>query len=246
MNNLSGKVAIVTGASRGIGRAIAERLAKSGASVVVNYAGSVDKAEEVVTAIKSDGGQAIAVRADVSRVDEVRRLFDQTFDHFGRLDILINNAGISIVKPIEQITEEDFDKMFALNARGVFFSLQEAAKRISDGGRIVSITTGGTATGAPGATAYAGSKSAVEGFSMSLAKELGSRDITVNTVLPGATDTEMFNNSASFEMKQTAAQMSPFRRMGQPSDVADVVVFLASQEARWLTGQSIHATGGAV
>lgn len=246
MASLQGKVAIVTGASRGIGREIAERLGKSGASVIVNYAGSTDKAEEVVTQIKSNGGQAIAVQADVSRVEEIRRLFDETFAHFERLDILINNAGISIMKPITEITEEDFDKMFALNARGVFFALQEAAKRILDNGRIISITTGGTATGAPGATAYAGSKSAIEGFSMSLAKELGSRGITVNTVLPGATDTEMFANAAPPEMKKMVAQMSPFGRIGQPSDVADIVVFLASEEARWLTGQSIHATGGAV
>jgi 3-oxoacyl-[acyl-carrier protein] reductase len=243
---LTGKVALVTGASRGIGRAIAERLGRNGATVIVNYAGSVDKAKEVVTQIESEGGQAIAVRADVSQVNEIQRLFDETFAHFGRLDILINNAGVSMVKPITEITEADFDKLFALNARGVFFSLQEAAKRMFDNGRIISITTVGTATGAAGATAYSGSKSAIEGFSMSLAKELGSRGITVNTVLPSATDTEMFAEAASLEMKQTAAQMSPFGRMGQPGDVADIVVFLASEEARWLTGQSIHATGGAV
>lgn len=153
MEFLAGKVAIVTGASRGIGRAIAERLGRSGASVIVNYAGNADKAQEVVSQIKSDGGQAIAVQADVSQVDEVRHLFDETFAHFGRLDILINNAGISIIKPIAEITEEDFDKMFALNARGVFFSLQEAVKHLSDNGRIVSITTAGTAIGAAGATA---------------------------------------------------------------------------------------------
>ena len=246
MASLSGKVAIVTGASRGIGRAIALELGKNGASVVVNYAGSADKAKEVVTTIESNGGQAIAVQADVSRVEEVHRLFDETFTHFGRLDILVNNAGISIMKPAVEITEEDFEKMFALNARGVFFAMQEAAKRMSDNGRIISITTGGVAVGAPQATAYAGSKAAIEGFSMSWAKELGSRGITVNTVLPGATETEMFAEAAPPEMKQTAAQMSPFGRMGQPEDIADVVVFLASDKARWLTGPSIHATGGAV
>jgi 3-oxoacyl-[acyl-carrier protein] reductase len=246
MASLTGKVAIVTGASRGIGRAIALGLGKKGASVVVNYAGHPEQAKEVVTTIESNGGQAIAVQADVSRIEEVRRLFDETFTHFGRLDILVNNAGISIMKPVEEITEEEFDKMFALNAKGVFFAMQEAAKRIADNGRIISITTGGTATGALGATAYSGSKSAVEGFSMSLAKELGSRGITVNTVLPGATDTEMFAEAAPPEMKQAAAQMSPFGRMGEPDDIANVVVFLASEEGRWLTGQSIRATGGAI
>lgn len=246
MASLSGKIALVTGASRGIGRAIAERLGDRGASVIVNYAGSRDKALEVVQAILAAGGKAVAVQADVSRVEEVRRLFDETFAHFGRLDILVNNAGLSIMKPIEEITEDEFDRLFAINAKGVFFALQEAAKRMADGGRIVSITTGGTATGAPGATAYAGSKAAIEGFSMSLAKELGGRGITVNTVMPGATDTEMFASAAPPEMKQMAAQMSPLGRMGQPGDVADVVVFICSEEARWLTGQSIHATGGAV
>lgn len=246
MSSLQGKVAIVTGASRGIGREIALELGTRGARVIVNYAVSQDKALEVVRTIEAAGGKAIPVQADMSRVEDIRRLFDETFAHFGQLDILVNNAGLSIMKPIEEITEEEFDQLFAINAKGVFFALQQAALRMADNGRIVSITTGGTATGAPGATAYAGSKSAIEGFSMSLAKEVGKRGIAVNTVLPGATDTEMFADNAPPEMKQVAAQMSPFNRMGQPADVADVVVFLCSEEARWLTGQSIRATGGAV
>lgn len=245
MTSLNGKVALVTGASRGIGRAIALTLGKHGASVVVNYAGSQDKAQEVVANIESKGGKAVAVQADMSRLEDVRRLFDETFARFGQLDILVNNAGASLMKPIVEITEEEFDKLFALNARGTFFALQEAAKRMADNGRVISITTAGTAVGAPGATAYAGSKSAVEGFSMSLSKELGNRGITVNTVLPGSTDTEMFAEAAPSEMKQAAAD-TPLGRMGQPKDIADVVMFLASEEARWLTGQSIRATGGAV
>ncbi|MBW4699466.1 MAG: SDR family oxidoreductase [Aphanocapsa lilacina HA4352-LM1] len=246
MSSLQGKVAIVTGASRGIGRAIAEGLGSKGASVVVNYAGNEDKAREVVQAIEATGGQAIAVQADVSRVEQIDALFDATFSRFGRLDILVNNAGLSIMKPIVEITEAEFDRLFALNARGVFFALQRAASCMAEGGRIVSITTGGTATGAPGATAYAGSKAAIEGFSMSLSKELGGRGITVNTVMPGFTDTEMFEAAAPPEMKKMAEQMSPFGRLGEPRDVADVVLFLASEEARWVTGQRISATGGAI
>lgn len=243
---MQGKVALVTGASRGIGRAIAERLGARGASVVVNYAGSRDKAEEVVRTVEQTGGQAIAVQADMSRLDDIHRLFDETLARWGRLDILVNNAGLSIMKPLVEVTEEDFDRLFAVNAKGVFFCLQEAAKRIADNGRIVSVTTGGVATGAPGATAYAGSKAAIEGFSMSLAKELGGRGVTVNTVMPGATDTEMFAQAAPPEMKAMAAKMSPLNRMGQPGDVADIVVFLCSEEARWLTGQRLSASGGAV
>lgn len=246
MTSLTGKVAIVTGASRGIGRATAERLGQAGASVVVNYAGSADKAKEVVAAIKAVGGKAVAVQADVSRIADIRRLFDETLARFGRLDILVNNAGTSLAKPLVETTEEEFDKLFALNAKGVFFTMQEAAKQMADGGRIVSLTTGGTATGAPGFTTYSGSKAAIEGFSMSLAKELGARGITVNTVMPGATDTEMFAQVAPPEMKQTVVQMSPLGRIGQPGDVADVIAFVVSDEARWLTGQCIRATGGVV
>ncbi|BAC92144.1 SDR family oxidoreductase [Gloeobacter violaceus] len=246
MSSLQGKVAIVTGASRGIGRAIAEGLASKGASVVVNYAGSKDKAREVVQTIEAAGGQAIAVQADVSRVEQIDALFDETFARFGRLDILVNNAGLSIMKPMVDISEAEFDRLFTLNARGVFFALQRAAARMAAGGRIVSVTTGGTATGAAGATAYAGSKAAIEGFSMSLSKELGARGITVNTVMPGPTDTEMFEAAAPLEMKKMAEQMSPFGRLGEPRDVADVVIFLASEEARWVTGQRISASGGAI
>lgn len=246
MTSLTGKVAIVTGASRGIGRATAKRLGQAGASVVVNYAGSADKAQEVVAAIKATGGKAVAVQADISQITDIRRLFDETLAHFGRLDILVNNAGTSLAKQLIETTEEEFDKLFALNAKGVFFTMQEAAKQIADGGRIVSLTTGGTATGAPGFTAYSGSKAAIEGFSMSLAKELGTRGITVNTVMPGATDTEMFSQVAPPEMKQMIEQMSPLGRIGQPEDVADVIAFVVSDEAGWLTGQCIRATGGAV
>jgi 3-oxoacyl-[acyl-carrier protein] reductase len=166
---LDGKVALVTGASRGIGRAVAERLAQDGATVVVNYARNADAAREVVSAIEAMGGKATTIQADVSRVEDIRRLFRETVERFGHLDILINNAGTAIYKPLVEATEEDFDKTFALNARGTFFAMQEAARLMDDGGRMVSLSTGGTVTGAPGASFYAASKAAVKQFTKALA-----------------------------------------------------------------------------
>lgn len=244
MATLSGKVAIVTGSSRGIGRAIAERLAQDGASVVINYARSADKAKEAIAGIEARGGQALALQADMSQVKDIRHLFQATVDHFGHLDILVNNAGLAVYKPLAEVTEEEFDATFTLNARGTFFALQEAARRMADGGRIVSISTGGTVSASPTASFYAGSKAAVEQFTKALAKEIGGRGITVNVVSPGFTDTEMLANNPQF--KEKGAKMSPLGRLGQPADVADVVAFLVSEQARWLTGQNIQAGGGVV
>ncbi|MFS0518375.1 SDR family oxidoreductase [Nostoc sp. UIC 10607] len=244
MGTLVGKVAIVTGASRGIGRAIAERLAEDGASVVVNYANNSAKAKEVIAGIEARGGQALALQADISKVNDIRHLFQATIDHFGRLDILVNNAGLAIYKPFVQLTEEEFDTVFTVNARGTFFALQEAARWMADNGRIVSISTGGTVSPSPTASIYAGSKAAVEQFTKVLAKEIGERGITVNAVSPGFTDTEMLASNP--QLKEKGLKMSPLGRLGQPADVADVVAFLVSEEARWLTGQNIQAGGGAV
>lgn len=244
MASLTGKVAIVTGASRGIGRAIAERLASDGASVVINYARSADEAQEVVKAIEEKGGLAVAVQANLSQIADIRRLFQETSDRFGKLDILVNNAGVASYKPIAEATEEDFDKTFALNAKGTFFCLQEAARRMANDGRIVNISTGGTAMGSPGGSFYTGSKAAVEQFSKALSKEIGDRGITVNVVSPGFTDTEMLANNPQF--KEMGAKMSPLGRLGQPQDIADVVAFLVSSQGRWITGQNIEAGGGVV
>lgn len=193
MGSLTGKVAIVTGAGRGIGRAIAERLAQDGASVVVNYAKSAEGAKEVVEAIQAQGGQALAVQADMSKVSDIRRLFEQTIDHFGHLDILVNNSGIGAYIPLTEITEEQFDTTFALNAKGTLFAMQQAALHMADGGRIVNISSAATVISPAGMTVYAGSKGAVEKFAPIAAKELGGRGITVNTVTPGATSTESFH-----------------------------------------------------
>lgn len=242
MSELSGKVAIVTGSSSGIGRAIAEGLARKGATVVVHYAKGAEKARAVVAGIEKEGGKAIALQADISKVADVRRLFAEAVERLGGLDILVNSAGVADYKPLVAVTEEDFAATFEVNARGTFFALQEAARRIRDGGRIISISTGGTVGGSPYASIYCGSKAAVEQFTKSLAKEIGAKNVTVNTVSPGFTDTEMLAQNPQF--KEMGAKLSPFGRLGTPEEVANVVIFLASDAARWVTGQNIQAGGG--
>jgi len=244
MDSLIEKVAIITGASAGIGRAIAERLAQEGATVVVNYGKSADKAKQVVAGIEAKGGKAVAIQADMSKIADVRRVVRETVQRFGRLDILVNNAGMFTFKPLVETTEQEFDQIFSLNAKGPYFAMQEAAKVIADGGRIVNISTDGTHIGFAGATAYLGSKGALEQFTKGLAHELASKGITVNTVSPGYTDTAMMPADPTF--RQIGEQASPLKRLGTPKDIADVVAFVVSEEARWLTGQNIHAGGGAV
>jgi len=244
MSSLTNKVAIVTGSSDGIGRAIAERLAQDGATVVVNYGKSADKAKQVVADIEAKGGKALAVQADMSKVGDAGRLVKDTVKRFGRLDILVNNAGMFMLKPLAEMTEEEFDRMFALNAKGPYFALQEAAKVIQEGGRIVNISTDGTHSGFGGATAYLGSKGALEQFTKGLAHELAPKGVTVNTVSPGYTITAMLPPDPTF--RQIGEQASPLKRLGTPKDIADVVAFVVSEEARWLTGQNIHAGGGVV
>ena len=242
MKELSGKVAIVTGASNGIGRAIAERLAEDGAIVVVNYSKSSEKAQQVVVGIQGKGGKALAVQTDMSQVAEARRLVIDTVKQFNRLDILVNNAGKFMPKPLDETTEEDFDGVIALNAKGPYFAMQEAAKVLKDGGRIVNISTGGTHLQFPGATAYLGSKAALEQYTKGLAQELASKGVTVNTVSPGFTETGMMTE----EYRQIGIQLTPMKRLGVPKDIADVVAFIVSEEARWLTGQTIQVGGGIV
>jgi 3-oxoacyl-[acyl-carrier protein] reductase len=242
MKELSGKVAIVTGASNGIGQAIAERLAEDGAIVVVNYSKSSEKAQQVVVGIQGKGGKALAVQTDMSQVSEARRLVIDTVKQFNRLDILVNNAGKFMPKPLDETTEEEFDSVIALNAKGPYFAMQEAAKVLKDGGRIVNISTGGTRLQFPGATAYLGSKAALEQYTKGLAQELASKGVTVNTVSPGFTETGMMTE----EYRQIGIQLTPMKRLGVPKDIADVVAFIVSEEARWLTGQTIQVGGGIV
>ena len=235
MGSLNGRVAIVTGASSGIGRAIAERLGEDGAIVVVNYNQSDDKAKQVIKGIQAKGGKAVSVQADMSQVADACRLVIETVKQFGRLDILVNNAGRFMPKALLDTTEADFDQIIALNAKGPYFAMQEAASVLKEGGRIVNISTDGTHLSFPGATAYLGSKGALE-------QELAPRGITVNTVSPGFTETGMMTD----QFRQIGIQMSPLKRLGLPKDIADVVAFVVSEEARWLTGQNIHAGGGIV
>lgn len=241
---LEGKVAIVTGASRGIGRAIALRLGQDGASVVVTYAGNQDKAQEVVSAIQAHGSDAIAIQTDMRKLEDVRNLFQKTLDYFGKLDILVNNAaGQNIFKPTAEMTANEYNSMFDIT-RGVYFALQQAAHHIAEGGTIVNLSTAATSMSTPAAGAYAGSKAAVEQFSMALAKELGTRGITVNTVAPGVTETDGLVLEQE-QVNQMIAQTS-LGRLGRPDDIASVVAMLVSEDARWVTGQNIRATGGIV
>jgi 3-oxoacyl-[acyl-carrier protein] reductase len=242
-DTLKGKIALVTGASRGIGRVIAERLAKSGASVAVNYSSSAGEAEKVVAGIKGAGGNALAIKADMGRVSDINRMFDQTIAHFGRLDILVNNAGVIIVKPVTATTEEEFDRIFAINVKGVFFACQQAANRLADGGRIINLSSSTTARLLPAYGAYVATKGAVEQLTRSLSKEVGARGITVNAVSPGPTETELFLTGKSADQLDFFAKQSAFGRLGRPDDIADVVAFLASDEARWISGQNIRANG---
>jgi 3-oxoacyl-[acyl-carrier protein] reductase len=239
---LSGKIALVTGSSRGIGRAIAECLAREGASVTVNYVQSAQLASDVVLGIERAGGRALAVQADMSKTGDIRRLFETTVDHFGGLDILVHSTAVFLPRSIAEVTEEDFDSAFALNARGTFFTLKEGASRIRDGGRIVYISSSSTAMSIPGMAVYSGSKAACEQFTKTLAKEIGARGITVNTVSHGFTETDMLPTDPGW--RKMGAEMSVFKRLGQPIDVAEVVIFLVSDQARWVTGQNIRACGG--
>lgn len=235
-----GKVAIVTGSSRGIGRAIAERLAAGGAAVAVNYVENADRAAEAVRAIEASGGKAVAIQADVARPAEIRRLFDEAERALGKLGIVVANAATAVFTQLADATEEDYDRVFDLNAKGVFFIMQEAARRIRDGGRIIVTSTGGTKMFFTETSLYLGSKGAVEQFVRVLSRELGSRNITVNAVSPSFTDTELLPERD----RAVAAGMSPFNRIGSPQEVAEVAAFLASDAARWVTGQNVGAGGG--
>lgn len=217
---LAGKLALVTGGSRGIGRAIVERLASDGAAVVFSFVRNQMAADEVVAAVETAGGKALAVRADLGHLADVRRLFDQAERHLGGLDILVDNASVAVTASIAEATEQDYDRVMAVNAKGTFFAIQQAAGRLRDGGRIVNVSTVNTVLPAPGVAIYAASKAAVEQFTRVAARELAGRGITVNTVSPGFTDTEMFRGANPPDAPQRAAAMTPLGRLGQPADVA--------------------------
>lgn len=244
MNKLSQKVILITGASRGIGATIAKALAREGARVIVNYAGGKDAAEQVVADIKNEGGDAIAIQADVTKTSDVKSLFDNAIAHYGRIDVLINNAGIMITKLLKDTTDEDFDRHFDINVKGTFNTMREAATKLADNGTIINISTSVNRLMMPGYSTYVATKSAVEQLTRVFAKEIGSRGINVNSVSPGPTNTELFTNGKSQETMDRIASLSAFNRIGETSDIAPVIVFLASDDAKWISAQNIGVNGG--
>jgi NAD(P)-dependent dehydrogenase (short-subunit alcohol dehydrogenase family) len=243
---LSGKVAIITGSARNLGRAFAVALAENGADIVVHHHAPASKgdAEETARLVRNRGARALVVEGDLSHISAVQRLFDATINELGRVDIVINNAGVIIKKPIVEVSEEEFDRSFAINAKAAFFTMQEAARRISDGGRIINMGTTllGATTGFYGV--YAGSKAPLEDFSRALAKEIGPRGVTVNTVAPGPVDTGFFHSQETPQSVAYASSASVAKRLGRVGDIVPLLEFLASPRSQWITAQTLFINGG--
>ena len=244
MKDLQNKVAIITGSSRGIGAEIARRLAAAGARVVINYVSRGEAAYSVHESIKASGGESLVVQADMRISTEVHRLFDETIEHFGRVDILINNAGVLIFKKFSEISDEEFDRVMDSNVKGVFYALREASTRLSDGGRVVTVSSTVTRMLLPKYGAYAASKGAIEQLTRVFAKEMGERGITANIVSPGPVNTELFTTGKTEQDIGRISAMSVLNRVGETGEIAELVLFLVSNEAGWVTGQNISASGG--
>jgi 3-oxoacyl-[acyl-carrier protein] reductase len=241
---LQNKVALVTGASRGIGKAIALKLASEGARVIVHYNSGEDAARGVLAEIEKSGGSGALARADLGDINQIAGLFTQIESTFPRLDILVNNAGWAKFGSLSEVSEQDFDSIFNLNVKGLFFLTQAAANRMNDGGRIINISSGITRANVAGGSVYTGSKAAIEGFTKSWAAELGPRQITVNVVSPGMTQTDLLLEVTPQETLDSMRAQTPLGRLGEPQDIADVVAFLCTDDARWLTAQNLLANGG--
>jgi 3-oxoacyl-[acyl-carrier protein] reductase len=246
MSKLTGKVAVVTGASKGIGAAIAKSLAAEGASVVVNYASSKSGAKTVVDAITEAGGKAVAVKGDVSKSSEARGIIDAAIKNYGRLDILVNNSGVYEFAPIEDVTEENFHRIFNINVLGLLLTTQAALKHISEGGSIINIGSVVSRITPPASSVYTGTKGAVDAITGVLARELGPKKIRVNGINPGMVETEGTETGGFLggELEKSLVSQTPLGRVGQPGDIASIAVFLASDDSRWLTGEQILAGGG--
>lgn len=246
MSKLAGKVALVTGASKGIGAAIAKALAAEGAKVVVNYASSKAGADAVVEAITAAGGKAVAVKGDVSKAEQAQGLIDAAVREFGRLDVLVNNSGVYEFGTIEEITEEHYNRQFNVNVLGLLLTTQAAVKHIGEGGSIINISSVVTSLAPPATAVYTGTKGAVDAITSVLAKELGPRKIRVNAILPGIVETEGTHTAGIMgsDFEHNAVAQTPLGRIGQPDDIASIAVFLASDDAGWLTGERLTAAGG--
>lgn len=246
MSEQKTKVAVVTGASRGIGAAIAARLGKDGFTVIVNYSDNAAAAEEVVRKIEQVGGKAVSAQADVADAEAVRRMFDSAEAAFGGVDVLVNNAGIMMLSPLADADDAHFDRQVNVNLRGTFNTLREAAKRLRNGGRVINFST--TVVGLRLETygVYAATKAAVETLTAIMAKEMRGRGITVNAVAPGPTATDLFLNGKSDELIERMARMNPLERLGTPADIASVVAFLAGPDGAWINGQTLRANGGVI
>lgn len=246
MKLLQNRVALVTGASRGIGAAIAQRLASDGFTVVVNFGGDTKAAAKVVDDIEKSGGRAISAQADVTDSKAVRRMFDAAEAAYGGVDVLINNAGIMKVSPIAKVDDATFDEMLAINLKGTFNGLREAAKRLRQGGRIVNISSSVVGLYQPTYGVYAATKAAIEAMTHVLAKELGSRQITVNAIAPGPVATELFLSGKNQSTIDSTKQMNPLGRLGETTDVAAVVALLVGPDGGWINGQVVRANGGVI
>ncbi|EDM43790.1 Short-chain dehydrogenase/reductase SDR [unidentified eubacterium SCB49] len=245
MSKLNNKVIIVTGSSKGIGKEVAVLLAKNGGKIVVNHSNSPKEAEETVHEIKSNGGSAISVKADVSDRDQVTHLFDAALEAFGKIDVLVNNAGTMISKKIKDNTQEDFTRQFDVNVRGVFNALQEADGKLEDNGIIINFSSSTTKLMLPTYGLYSATKAAVEQMTRVYAKEIG-RGISVNAIAPGATETTLFLTGKSQEQIDSLSARNAFNRLAKPIDIAKVVLFLASDDSKWISGQVIGANGALV
>ncbi|MBB3309519.1 3-oxoacyl-[acyl-carrier protein] reductase [Rhizobium sp. BK196] len=240
------KVALVTGASRGIGASIAERLAKDGFTVVINYAGNAALAEELAQKIEKAGSKALTAQADVADADAVRRMFDAAEAAFGGIDVLVNNAGIMLLSRLADVDDATFDRQISINLKGTFNTLREAAKRLRDGGRVINFSSSVVGLKPETYSVYAATKAAVETMGAILSKEMRGRQITVNTVAPGPTATDLFLNGKSDELIDRLAKANPLERLGTPEDIAAVVAFLAGPDGAWINGQVLRANGGMV
>jgi 3-oxoacyl-[acyl-carrier protein] reductase len=246
MSEQNGKVAIVTGASRGIGSAVAERLARDGFSVIVNYSGSMDAADALVRKIGEGGGRALAVKADVSDARAVREMFETTVSKFGGVDVLVNNAGIMTQSNIADTDDASFDKQIAINLKGTFNAMREGAQRLRSGGRIINFSSSVVGLLQPTYGVYAGTKAAVEAMTSVLAKELRGRNITVNAVAPGPTATDLFLKGKPQAVVDHLAKLAPLERLGEPDDIARAVSFLAGPDGAWINAQVLRANGGII